>query len=106
MTNEAARTFGNYIAEQRKKLSMNQKELAARIVREDDGAPISPQYLNDIERDRRQPTSDHLIRQFADVLGIKPEYLFFLAGTIPHDYRRSRLDEDKVVEIFSAFRRG
>jgi hypothetical protein len=42
-----APTFGRFITEARKKLNMSQKELTAKILRED-GESISPQYLNDI----------------------------------------------------------
>ena len=60
-------TFGRAIAKARKKKGLSQKELAALIEREA-GAPISPQYLNDIEHDRRSPSSDHLVSQFAEDL--------------------------------------
>ena len=42
-------TFGQTIARARKDLGVSQRELALKVVKED-GAPISPQYLNDIER--------------------------------------------------------
>ena len=68
--------FGNYISGRRKALQMSQKELAAKI-KKVDGSPISPQYLNDIERNRRNPPSENLIQQIADILGISFEYLLF-----------------------------
>jgi transcriptional regulator with XRE-family HTH domain len=40
------KTFGRIIAEARKALVISQKDLAARINKED-GEAISPQYLND-----------------------------------------------------------
>ena len=98
-------TFGRYIADARKKLQMSQKELASQIRREEDDAPISPQYLNDIERDRRNPTSDHLIQQFAKVLKIDADYLNYLAGKLPEEIRRKNLSEDAVKEAFLAFRK-
>jgi hypothetical protein len=51
-------SFGGAIASGPKAKSMSQKELAAKIVKED-GQPITPQYLNDIEHDRRSPSSDY-----------------------------------------------
>ena len=99
-------TFGSFIVKRRKELGLSQKELAQRILREEDSKPISPQYLNDIERDRRNPTSDHLIHQFASSLQIEPEYLFYLAGTLPTDVREAGIRREKVVELFQAFRRG
>lgn len=105
MTKPEPTTFGRYIADARKKLPMSQKELAANILREEDEQPISPQYLNDIERDRRSPTSDHLIQQFATVLKIDADYLHYLAGKLPDDLRQKNLSEDAVREAFLAFRR-
>lgn len=106
MNTNQAKTFGTYIAEARKKLQMSQKELAARILREEDQQPISPQYLNDIERDRRSPSSDYLIKQFAKVLKIDADYLHYLAGKLPEEIRRQHLSEDVVKEAFAAFRRS
>lgn len=99
-------SFGAYIVEARKALKMNQKELAARILREEDGQPISPQYLNDIEHDRRSPTSDHLIKQFAKVLGLDADYLHYLVGKLPDEIRRKNLSEKEVARVFMAFRKG
>ena len=82
---------------------LSQKELAARILREEDGKPISPQYLNDIERDRRSPTSDHIIKQFAQALQEDADYYFYLAGTIPAELRS--LPRDSAEIAFRAFRR-
>lgn len=47
-------TFGKIVSAARKELGISQKDLAAKIVKED-GETISPQYLNDIEHDRRNP---------------------------------------------------
>ncbi len=98
-------TFGRYIADARNKLQMSQKELASQILREEDDEPISPQYLNDIERDRRNPSSDHLIQQFAKVLKIDADYLSYLAGKLPEEIRRKNLSEDAVKAAFLAFRK-
>jgi transcriptional regulator with XRE-family HTH domain len=99
-------TFGTYISEARKKKGLSQKELAAQIRREEDNKPISPQYLNDIEHDRRSPTSDHLIQQFAKVLGLEADYLHYLAGKLPDEIRKRNLSQKQVEQAFKAFRRG
>ncbi len=99
-------TFGAYIAACRKALTMSQKELASKIMREEDGAPISPQYLNDIERDRRSPTSGHLIQQFAKVLSCNPDYLHYLAGRLPTEILGRNSSEAKVADAFAAFRKA
>ena len=98
-------TFGQAISKTRKALGLSQKELAARVMKEEGGGSISPQYLNDIEHDRRSPTSDHLIRQFATVLEVDEGYLFVLAGKIPDELRRAANDQDKIVAAFTNFRK-
>lgn len=99
--------FGQVIAEARRNLRLNQKELAARIIKED-GKPISPQYLNDLEHDRRDPPPEYLLRKFAAELDLSLEYLLFLAGEFPEDLKRERAaHEPKDVEAaFRAFRQA
>lgn len=98
-------TFGRAVAKARVAKGLSQKELAALIVKDEGGGAISPQYLNDIEHDRRSPTSDHLIKQFAKVLDEDEGYLFVLAGKIPDDLRKKAKDRDKIVESFANFRK-
>jgi len=104
-TKQPATTFGACIAEARKALNMSQKELAEKIFLEEEDKTISPQYLNDIERDRRNPSSDHLIQQFAKVLKVDANYLHYLAGKVPDDIRRMNLSPDEVKAGFTAFRK-
>jgi len=99
-------TLGQAISTARKARGLSQKDLAATIMKDDDSGAISPQYLNDIEHDRRSPNSDHLIRQFEKVLATEEGYLFVLAGKIPDDVRRKARDPAKVAEAFRAFRRN
>ena len=99
-------TFGQVIATARKSKQMSQKQLASMIIK-DDGKPISPQYLNDIERDRRNPPGDNLIKQFAKVLQFPEEYLFFIVHEIPPKYRQHGPTNPAVVqEAFEAFERS
>jgi transcriptional regulator with XRE-family HTH domain len=100
------RTFGHIIAEARKALGISQKDLAARI-RKEDGHSISPQYLNDIEHDRRDPPGEFLIDQFAKHLRLSREHLIAAAGRWPSDLRQKLADADpkRVEEAFTAFRR-
>lgn len=97
-------TVGQAIAQARKKLEISQKELARRVTKED-GAPISPQYLNDIERDRRNPPSSYLLDQFAAALEIPHEYLHFLARQLPEDLPEGDYNPETVQSAFRAFRR-
>jgi transcriptional regulator with XRE-family HTH domain len=97
-------TFGQYISEARKRKGLSQRQLAARVTKED-GQPISPQYLNDFERDRRVPSSDRLIEQFAEVLGISEYVLYHRVGEVPKDLRDTEVDDETVVEAWTTFRR-
>jgi len=98
-------TFGRAIAKARKELGLSQKELAARVMKEEGGGSISPQYLNDIEHDRRSPSSGHLIRQFSGILNIPDDYLYALAGRLPDDLRPDTSTPDQVVRAFANFRK-
>jgi len=98
-------TFGQTIGAARKKKGWSLKELAAKITRED-GVQISPQYLNDIEHDRRSPSSDHLVQQFAKALGMSMDWLYYLAGRFPQDVRERKLSESVVKKSMMAFRSG
>ncbi len=96
-------SFGRLIAAARKQAGLSQKELAASVLKED-GRPISPQYLNDIEHDRRNPPSEFLIERFAEALGMNPDLLYFQAGELPRDVRSADADEERVVAAYKAFR--
>ena len=98
-------TFGQAISNARRALGLSQKELASRVMKDEESTSISPQYLNDIEHDRRSPTSDHLIRQFATLLSVDEGFLFVLAGKIPDEMRRNATDQQTIVEAFANFRR-
>lgn len=98
-------TVGKAIARARKGSGISQKELASRV-RKEDGSPISPQYLNDIERDRRNPPSPNLLDQFARELGLPPDYLHFLARQLPEDIVSGNYEPDRVESAFKAFRRA
>ena len=97
-------TFGQVIADARKREGLSQKDLAARILKED-GAPISPQYLNDIEHDKRNAPPEHLLGQLAELLDLPPEFLYFKAGHWPEDLRGNESRPEQVARAFRAFRR-
>lgn len=103
MTDEST-TFGKYVSDARKQIRLSQKQLAELIQREEGGS-ISPQYLNDIEHDRRSPSSDHIIQEFARVLKISVNYLYYLAGRMPADMRHANMAPQQVDEWVAAFRR-
>ena len=98
-------TFGRIIAAARKAAGISQKDLAAKIVKED-GEPISPQYLNDIEHDRRNPPSEQIIEQFAKHLKLTKDYLIIAAGMLPSDVRKDMAGAkpEHVERAYRAFR--
>lgn len=99
-------TFGAEISRLRKKLNMSQKELA-NLVLKDDNTPITPQYLNDIEHDRRSPSSDEIIKAFSKALKLssdEEDYLFYIAGKMPKDVRDKSRDD--FYNAIAAFRKS
>lgn len=100
-------TFGRYISQQRKKRNLSQKELAALIRKPDEDKSITPQYLNDIEHDRRSPSSPELIREIADALKVEPDVLAALAGRLPSDLSKHDLsDPEAISRAMKAFRKA
>jgi transcriptional regulator with XRE-family HTH domain len=99
------KTFGGAIAEARKSKGWSLKDLASRVLRED-GEAISPQYLNDIEHDRRSPSSDRMVQQFAEALEINQDWLYYLTGRLPADVRERGLSQKQVSELMISFRGG
>ena len=98
-------TFGEFIAKERKKAGLSQKELAAKVLKED-GEAISPQYLNDIERDRRNPPTDYLLERFAEQLKTDPARVYYYARKLPADIETTKENEKSFVLAFKAYRKG
>jgi len=97
-------SLGAVISEARKKANLSQKELAEAIKKED-GTAISPQYLNDIEHDRRNVPS-YLIEQLAKVLRVDRDLLYHGAGTLPADIRDQKASPAQLASAYKAFRRA
>ena len=103
--------FGDLIAAARKKIGMSQRELAAKILKED-GQAISVQYLNDIEHGRRNPpSSEHLMAQLAKALAIPKDRLMVHAGYLPNDIMAPirelvQKQPDQAEKVLRAFRRN
>jgi transcriptional regulator with XRE-family HTH domain len=100
-----AQTFGSEIRSARINKEWSLKHVADRVKKED-GTPISIQYLNDMEHDRRNPPSEDVIRQLAKVLDLSPDYLVFLAGQFPSDIRSGSHSPEAVQHAFQAFRKA
>jgi len=98
---EKTTTFGKIISEARKKKGMNLRECATLILKED-GSPISFQYLNDIENNRRNPPSEHIIEQIASILAIPVEVLYYYAGILPKTTIKD-ISPDLIVTAYRTF---
>ena len=96
-------TFGEAITQARRDKKLSQKQVAAGTLKED-GRAISPQYLNDIEHDRRNPPSENIVRQLADTLDLGLDYLLFLAGRFPSDLLEMPRDQEGITTAMRAFR--
>jgi transcriptional regulator with XRE-family HTH domain len=98
------RTFGEVIAEARKKANLTQRQLAARIKTEE-GRGISGPYLNDIEHILHHPPRSYLLEQFAKELDLDVDLLYFLAKQIPIDIDPTKVSEEQALAACRAFRR-
>ena len=96
-------TLGSVIREKRKKSGMSQKQLAEKIKKEDEGS-ISPQYLNDIELERRTPPA-YILDQLAELLELPLDDLYLLAGQFPSDLRPGEYDPSRFRAAFKVFRK-
>ena len=97
-------SFGAAILKARTDKQLRQKDVAAAIEKED-GVAMSASYLNDIERDRRNPPNARIIRQLSSTLGLDEDYLWFLVGRIPPDLLASSLDQASISQAVKTLRR-
>jgi transcriptional regulator with XRE-family HTH domain len=97
-------SFGEFIAKHRKKLNLTQKQIATGI-KQDDGKPISVQYLNDIEHGRRGAPPDYVIVQLAKLLRLQLDVLYFRSGRLPPDIRKRSISDQQAAAAYRALRR-
>ena len=104
-------TIGEYIAQERKRKGLTQKDLAG-LIKNKDGTGISAQYLNDIELGRRSPGADYLLEQFAIQLSNEAtrddvrDTLYFLAGQLPADLRANSYPPEAGAKAMKAYRKA
>lgn len=96
-------TFGKIVLEARKKKGYTLRECVALILKED-YTPITFQYLNELENDRRTP-SEHIIKQISRALDIPVEYLYVYAEMFPKGINK-HASQDKIVTAFRTFVRS
>lgn len=106
MSPQERKTFGQMISDGRKKMGLSQKQLAA-LIRKENGETISPQYLNDIEHDRRNPPNEFITKQLAAKLKLDKDLLLFVSGSLPEDIRRIGMANPETInEAYSLFRKA
>jgi transcriptional regulator with XRE-family HTH domain len=98
------KTFGQIVREARKKAGITQRELAAKLKRED-GRPVDPPYLNAVEHDHRYPPEDFIIEQIAKIVGISADMLYFHANRHPPDVKTEEADQERLEAAYRAFRK-
>jgi transcriptional regulator with XRE-family HTH domain len=97
------KTLGQFLIERRKAQGLSQKEFAV-LIKNRDGKPISATYLNYLEHGRGKPP-DYLLDQFADVLKVERDVLYFWAQRMPPDIQPGEANEEQVTAAYRAFRR-
>lgn len=99
------KSFGQLLRQGRLAKGLSQKDLAGKL-RKADGGSLSPQYLNDIEHDRRNAPSSDVIQQLAKLLDLSEDRLMVAANRLPDDIRELGLKKPEILEqVFREFRR-
>ena len=80
------RSFGEEIARLRRKKQYTIREFAKKVLKED-GEPMSPSYLCDIEQGRRKPPALEVIQRMAELLEAEFDHLLDLAHRTPPDIK-------------------
>ena len=101
--------LGDVINHARRARQLTLRQVAQQVTK-DDGTPISPQYLNDIELHHRLPTP-HLLQNLARVLALDYDTLLALAGTadvVVREYLEAYSQQgEAIIKLFRvAHQRG
>ena len=96
--------LGEVIHQARQFRKVTLRQLSEQVTK-DDGTPISPQYLNDIELHHRVPTP-HMLREFARVLALDAGTLLAIAGAahvVVREYVASHPEQAQgIIRLFRA----
>ena len=99
--------LGDAIHQARRTRKLTLRQLAEQVTK-DDGTPISPQYLNDIELHHRVPTP-HVLQELARVLELDADMLLATAGAadvVVREYLGSHPEQtEAVIRLFRAAHR-
>jgi transcriptional regulator with XRE-family HTH domain len=80
------------------------REQVATGIKQEDGKPISVQYLNDIEHGRRGAPPDYVIAQLAKLLHLQLDVLYFRSGRLPPDIRKRSVSDQQAAAAYRALR--
>jgi len=97
------RTLGDLLAGRRKELGISQKEMAE-LIKNRDGKAITSAYLNYLQHNRGEPPG-YLLDQFAEVLRLDRDVLYFWTRRMPPDIEPGEVSPEKVTAAYRAFRR-
>lgn len=89
-------TFSTYIKLARERKGLYQKDVALQV-------QITAQYLNDLERGRREP-SDAVLCHLADTLGFDTDFAYYLVGKLPPDLRDG-LTKSRIEKAYRLLRK-
>lgn len=106
MSETEPETLGGVVSARRKELGLTQKQVSQMVVKED-GTSITPQFLNDVERNRRRP-SPLVLQRLAEALGwtgAAADRVHFIARTMPPDIDFNQVEQSRWSEAIQAFRR-
>lgn len=101
MNGEEILTFGKLISEARKRKNITITDCAA-LINKTNGTPISVQYLSDLEKDRRNPPSELILKQLSEILNIPIVVLYFHSEKFPPGLNK-KVSQEKIIEAFQAF---
>ena len=91
-----SKKFGSFIREKRTILGLGQRALAEKI-------GLSPSYLNDIEKNKRNAPKLSIIKKISEILEINQDYLMDLAGlskkSIAPYINKFILDNPSVISL-------
>lgn len=93
--------FGTVIKNARESKNLTIEECANKIMIAD-GLPISFQYLDDIENDRKKPPKENIIVQLSEVLDIPIEVLYFYGKIFPKNTKQD-IEDNKIVKAYREF---
>ena len=105
MTQNPEKTLGQIVAEARKAKPWSLRQLGEAMGKHRPGRkPVSPQFLNDVEQDRRVPSGE-VMGLLARVLGLDLDVLRAAAGRTPPEvaeYLKSQPDAgtEAVARVF------